>query len=213
MALINGMYIFVQDEKVNHEIESTNHPVEKGIDITDHIKLQPVTLSISGKIVNYNGVKANEILSKILRLQKDGSLISYSGRNVISGLQIQNFQSSHPNTNMGGLDFDMQLKQIRVAQSSYTTANQTLKPKTNSGTQQIQQNKTDNAVYHIVKKGDTVYGLVTNTYKSLGSTIQQVVAWNPKAFSKPTDPKTLQVGAKILIGYKKYGGGIYERQT
>lgn len=205
MALINGMYIFVQDEKVSHEVESTNHPVEKGIDITDHIKLQPFILSISGKIVNYNGINASEILNKILKLQKDGSLISYSGRNAINDLQIQSFQSSHPNTNMGGLDFDMQLKQIRVAQNSYTTTNtnQTLKSKTNSGTQQIQQNKTNNAVYHIVKKGNTIYGLVTNTYKSLGSTIQQVISWNPNAFSKANDPKTLQIGAKILVGYKK----------
>lgn len=75
------------------------------------------------------------------------------------------------------------------------------KSKTNSGTQQTTTGK-NKAVYHTVKKGDTVYNLVNKNYKSLGKTVDWVIKNNPNAFSKKGDPKTLKVGAKLLMGYK-----------
>ena len=41
MALINGIYIHVTDENVTSETEASEHAVEKGADITDHIKVNP----------------------------------------------------------------------------------------------------------------------------------------------------------------------------
>ena len=58
------------------------------------------------------------------------------------------------------------------------------------------------AVYHTVKKGNTVWGLVNNNYKSLGKSVQWVIDNNPKCFSKKGDPTTLIVGSKLLMGYK-----------
>lgn len=120
MALINNLYVFVEDEQVNREITSTTHPVEKGIDLTDSIKNKPFVISLKGKVVDHGNVKAEEILSKIYSLQKKGSLISYSGRNVAKNLQIQSFNSTHPNTIWGGFEFDMELKEVRIAKKAYT---------------------------------------------------------------------------------------------
>lgn len=82
--------------------------------------------------------------------------------------------------------------------SSSSTTNST----SNGGTQQVNEGKSKE-VYHKVKKGDTVYTLVNKNYKSLGKSVKWVIDNNPKAFSRKGDPKTLQKGAKLLMGYKK----------
>ena len=38
MALINGIYVFVEDESLDMNLECTEHPVEEGTEITDHIQ-------------------------------------------------------------------------------------------------------------------------------------------------------------------------------
>lgn len=73
--------------------------------------------------------------------------------------------------------------------------------KTNAGTQQVKTGS-KKAVYHTVKKGDTVWALVNNKYKYLGKSCSWVISNNPKAFSRKGDATTLQIGKKLLMGYK-----------
>lgn len=119
MALLNNLYIHVTDESVDSTVESTTHPTEKGIEISDTIRRKPLTLSLTGMIVDYGDEKAPAILAKVMELQRYGSLINYRGRNVINNLQIQSFNRSHPNTIHGGLSFTMELKEVRIVQTSY----------------------------------------------------------------------------------------------
>ena len=72
---------------------------------------------------------------------------------------------------------------------------------TNAGTQQV-KNGSGSAVYHTAKKGDTVWSLVNNKYKNLGKSVSWVINNNPKAFSRKGDATTLQIGARLLMGYK-----------
>ena len=204
MALINNLYIFVESEDVTRDVESTSHPVEKGVEITDHIQRTPEELSLSGKIVDYENMKASDILDKIQSLKNSGSLITYVGRNALSNLQIQSFSTSHPYTNWGGCDFSMTLKEVRIAKPAYTATKQN-----NGGTQQVSKGENEN-VYHTVKKGDCIWNLVTKQYKSLepkfSSTMKKcewVMEQNQSAFSRKGDFRTLQIGKKILIGYRK----------
>lgn len=207
MALINNIYVHVTDERVSRNIKSTDHPTEKGIDITDNVKRQPVTLSISGKIVDTDTIKSHEALAKLYDLENKGSLITYSGRNILKNMIIQSFNSSHPYSNSGGLDFDMELKEVRIAQNSYV-ANSTdeNKGKTQAeekaGTQQV-TNGDKNAIYHTVVKGDTIWNLVNNNYKELNSTVQWVIENNTDGFGTKGDATTLKVGSKLLMGYRE----------
>lgn len=73
--------------------------------------------------------------------------------------------------------------------------------KTNAGTQQVTTGS-KKAVYHTVKKGDTVWALVNKSYKNLGKTTKWVIDNNPKCFSKKGDATTLKIGSKLLMGYK-----------
>ena len=81
------------------------------------------------------------------------------------------------------------------------TGNKGTSANTNGGTQQVKNGK-GTAVYHKVKKGETVWGLVNNKYKSLGKSCQWVINNNPKAFSRKGDARTLQIGTRLLMGYK-----------
>ena len=69
MALINNNYVFVESESVNCDVESTSHPVEKGVELTDHIRRKPTTISISGKIGDVGNIKAYDILNNIKKLK------------------------------------------------------------------------------------------------------------------------------------------------
>ena len=204
MALINDIYIFVEDESLTRGVRVTEHPTEQGINLTDNVRREPFSLSIKGKGVDYANVKANTVLQKIKQLQQTGSLINYSGRNAVSNAQIISFKTEHPNTIAGGFEFEMEIKEVRIAKQSYQEQKTTdTKSVTEAGMQQIAQGTgTENAVYHTVKAGDTIYNLVTNNYKNLGMTVQEVIDKNPEAFGVKGEPKTLIIGSKLLVGYR-----------
>lgn len=238
-------------------------------------------MSISGKIVDVGKLSAGDIINKIYSLQKKGSLVKYSGRNIVTNVQIQSFSTTHPNNNAGGADFSMTLREVRIAKSSYNSkAKKKQKKKKNSpnlvvgaivvfkggnvyvssdakkpaakrgrstckitiinkrswakhpyhlistdgkmvygwvdksniegvpsngtgantkgGLQQTQQGS-GTKIYHVVKKGDTIWDLVTTTYKEYSLTCKEVIDNNPDAFSRKGDARTLQIGKRLFI--------------
>lgn len=287
MAIINGLYIHVTDESKEREVQGTSHPVEQGIPNTDTVNAKALSISISGKIVDYGTTKASEVISKLEAWHKTGGIIKYQGRNVASSMQIRSFQTSYVNTNSGGADFSMIIEEVRIAKSAYVpkkasttekenaakknpeitvgsivvfrggpvyvssdakkaaatrnrstckvtkistkswsvhqyhlistdggrvygwvdkaniegTESTGTNGKTNAGTQQIKSGS-GSAVYHTVKKGDTVWALCNKKYKYLGKSCSWVISKNPKAFSRKGDATTLQIGKKLLMGYK-----------
>lgn len=154
MAILNGLYIHVTDESMERDVNATSHPVEEGIPTTDTVKPKALTLSLSGKIVDYGTMKASQVLSKLTTWRDAGMLLNYQGRNVASSLQIRNFETSHPNTNSGGADFSMTLVQARIAQSAYV-------PKKTSTTKKEQEAKKNTSAIKVgdkvVFKGGSVY--------------------------------------------------------
>lgn len=197
MATLNGLYIFVADEEMSFGVDVTEHTVESGIEISDHVKRKAVTLSISGEIVGKN---AASVRSKIRQMLQSGVLCSYSGRTVMSNCLITEFSTSHPNTVWGGCEFSMTLKEVRTASTSYK---KTKKDTKKSGTQQVKKNSKTEYVYHTVKKGDCIWNLVAASkapYKKYGMTCNEVMKLNPSAFSRKGDFRTLQIGKKIIVG-------------
>ena len=199
MAKLNGLYIFVVDENMNYGVEVTEHTVETGIEISDHVKRKGVTLSLTGEIVGSN---ASSVLSSIKQMHLNGTLCKYIGRTTLSNCLITEFTTGHPHTIWGGCEFSMTLKEVRTASTSYKkTKNDTKK----SGTQQTTKNSKETFVYHTVKKGDTIWDLVAAPnapYKKYGLTCDDVMKMNPGAFSRSGDFRTLQIGAKLVIGVR-----------
>lgn len=205
MATINNIPIFVETESFSEETEIPQHPTESGYPLTDNIKNKPIGLSLKGAIVNAGSLSADDIIAKITKLRTSGSLITYSGRQAAGNFLIGSFNYDFSKEIWGGASFTMELTEVRIAKSSYNPKKGTGKT-TNGGTQQVQKSKST-AVYYTVKKGDTVWDLVNGAYKSLGKSCDWVIANNPSCFSRKLsngkgDPRTLQIGTKLLVGYK-----------
>lgn len=127
-------------------------------------------------------MKANDILTKLKELHKKGSLVKYSGRNSISNLQIQSFNTSHPYTNAGGADFDMSLKEVRMAKSSYNKSNDTAKK-----TQEKKKESPNLSVGSVVVfKGGSVYvsSDATKPAANRGRSTCKITIINTRSWSK-----------------------------
>lgn len=151
MATINNIYVFVEKEDLSRSSSVPQHPVEKGLPITDNVRSEPRTLSISGKIVNTSKLTASAIIKKLEAIRTGGSLVNYSGRNAAGNFAIKSFDTSHPNTNWGGADFDMELVEVRIAKSAYNAK------KSNQKSAEKANNPTLKAGAKVVFKGGPVY--------------------------------------------------------
>lgn len=203
MALINGMYVFVKDESVNRSVESTTHPVESGIDVSDHVKREPISISLNGEIV---GDDAANKLAKIMDMMNKGTLVTYIGRNRFKNGQILSFNTSHPNTIWGGMSFDMEIKELRVVKSSSNGENDGTSVATNERTSVGMQQTTEGDTtkkkhYHTVKKGDSRWS-ISQQYKANGVTIASLTTdENQKnCLGTPGDWNSLKVGTQIYLG-------------
>lgn len=202
MAYINGIYVFVESEEISYGVEATSHPVEEGIDITDNIKKKARTITLSGEIVEKVGIDILPKKARLLDLHQRGALVTYVGRTVLNNCIIEDISLTNTYDVWGASKCSITLKEIRTAKSAVKDKDGVTK----SGTQQTKKNSSGEWVYHTVKKGDCVWALVAAPnapYKSYGATCAQVMAWNPTAFSRKGDFRTLQIGKRIKVGKRK----------
>lgn len=160
MATINNIYVFVESESLNRSTKIPQHAVEKGLPITDNVREEAKTISLTGKIVDTTTLSAADILTKIEALRTSGSLIKYSGRNVAGNFLIRSFNTTHPNTIYGGASFSMELVEVRIAQSSYTPQKEN----------QSSNTSTDTAKAPVIEVGATVIFKGGNVYVSSDAT-------------------------------------------
>lgn len=112
MPILGDVFInTVYSENISGSAKVTEHPVEVGFDITDHIDAEPEQMTISGVLV---GADASLRLNK-LKNYKKGELLRYSYRNVFQNVVITSFNRVHDADVKGGLKFTMTLKEVRIA--------------------------------------------------------------------------------------------------
>lgn len=138
----------VSSERLYNKALVTEKPVEKGENVVDHTKKQPITIELVGAIV---GDDAGDKLNKLKKLQNEGTLIKYIHRNALSNMFIEDISSVHETKIRNGFEFNIRLKQIRIVQAKEVEikisdpspkANTQVKPETSSGLQQVQENPT-----------------------------------------------------------------------
>lgn len=124
-----------------------------------------------------------------------GALITYTGRNVLKNAQIKSFNTTHSNTIWGGYEFDMEIKQVKIAKPAYQSKPFTATRKS-IGTQQVQKNvPTSQTVYYTVKQGDTAYSVS----KRFNIPITSIVSINSKSDYEHAMNGQLLVGMQIAI--------------
>lgn len=191
MALINDIYVFVSSEDVSREVTASNHPVEEGIDLTDHVRRSPLILSLTGELV---GAGYEDDIAQLEQLQAGGELVEYTGVNVLSSALLTRFTTTHDGTIRGGCQFTAELKEIRIAASPFTAGSG------NSAAQQIEEApvpaaQDPPAKTHTVKSGDTLSGIAKSYYGN-GAAYPQIFNANR---DKLSDPNKIRVGQVLVI--------------
>lgn len=191
MALINDIYVFVENESVRREAQVSQHPVEEGIDLTDHVKRSPIILSLTGAIV---GDGYEDDVLNLDKMQRSGELIEYVGVNLLSDAVITSFATEHTGEIRGGCRFSMEIHEIRIAASPFVSGSG------NVGTQQVEEHTgvsgTASSVRtYEVQSGDTLWHLAEVYY---GSGSQFPVIFNANR-DKLSDPDVIVTGQVLNI--------------
>lgn len=131
MALINDLYVLVTDENISRNTDIPSHPTESGMPLSDFVRKNPIGLSLTGSIVfvpNGRIKEVSDIINKLKYYQNNGSLVTYVGQcGKITNLLIESFNTDYNNKINGGANFDMSLKEVRVAKKAYRSEKTTVK--------------------------------------------------------------------------------------
>lgn len=139
----------VVDENPSNTAEVTNKPVEKGEDISDHMKIKPYTVKLKGSIVNDAPAK----LALLRSYQKESKLLTYTGRNIFKDLVLTSLDTNHSVENAKGFDYSITLQHVRIAKPETFEVNvkdpktkkqdaktaTKVKEKSNAGRKQVQE--------------------------------------------------------------------------
>ncbi len=102
----------VLSDEPTADVEVTEKPVERGQDVSDHVKKKPEVLNISGVVV---GDDAAAKLSKLKEYQRTGKLLTYINRVWYTNVVIESLNTRHGTAVRNGFEFDMTLKLVRIA--------------------------------------------------------------------------------------------------
>lgn len=198
MAILNGMYIFVSEEQIVNSVQVPEHPVEKGLDITDYVHPNSIQLSLTGEIV---GEGVNDIIDSIKKAQQQGDFVVYCGVSIMENAIISDFNIVHTNEISGGCSFTMTIREIRIAGSSYDASTSIAIGSTKSAGRQQVQSGEKQVRYHTVKSGESRWS-ISELYKSHGCTIAYLTTNNnnTSCLKQIGNWYTLKIGAKMMIG-------------
>ncbi|MED5050662.1 LysM peptidoglycan-binding domain-containing protein [Anoxybacillus rupiensis] len=187
MAKLGKYNLFVKSESLQYSVQATSYPVEKGSVLTDHVKPDPETLKID---VFLEGEDYQKKIDQLNSSMYKGEMMNYAGRFIMRNVIIESISPSADKSARNGVMVSISLKQIRIAATPYVQANNPqTKSVTNAGQKQPTPKTQSTAVYHVVKKGDTYWGLS----KKYGTSISQLRSWN-----KYPDTK-IPIGVKLRV--------------
>jgi len=179
MALINNLYIHVTDEQKNWGVQVTEHPVEKGLPITDNVKPNARTLSLSGHIVKTNDTTVKSVISSLEKYHQKGEYVKYVGVETFSNALITDFSIGHTNKIHGGCTFSMQIMEVRIAKAAYVAKGNKVTGKKSQVTKKSTSKK-----YHTVKKGDCLWN-IAKKYYGKGSDWKKIYNANKDLIKNP----------------------------
>lgn len=120
VAILGGIELdVIYSEKPERSVKTTDHPVESGQSLVDHVERQPYILNLTGMC---SGSGAASKIKQLEELMYSGARVSYAHRNTAKNVVIESFNSVHDTEFGNGYSFTMRLKQIRVAKVSPVSA-------------------------------------------------------------------------------------------
>ena len=113
-------------ETITDTNQVTDFPVEDRNNIVDNIDPNPRIISFSGIIV---GEDAERKLNTLRMYQRNGEILSYTGRNIIPNVVIESLSTIHDNTIRSGFKFEISLKEIQTAEIQTTLIDFSIVPR------------------------------------------------------------------------------------
>lgn len=98
-------------EEVSKTADVTDRPVEKGEDISDHMKTKPYSVRLSGTMVNDPEGK----ISTLEKMMSDAELVEYIGKRKLRDMVITSFSTKQNKQVSNGYDWDISLKSVKIA--------------------------------------------------------------------------------------------------
>jgi len=105
----------IQEEQMDVSNQITEHPIEDGAVVADHVQLDPYVLSVDGVLV---GEGAEAAIQKFLDWRgRNGNvhMLYYSGRNTIGRMVLRDLQRTYNASNADGYTFRLTLQRVDVA--------------------------------------------------------------------------------------------------
>ncbi len=112
MYKIGSVEVTITDESISKINEVTYRQVEDG-SISDNVKSEPDSIHLTGVITSRSWEKYNRLSD----YHKNGSVISYHGKNNYTDVVIESFDVDFNAGLKDGFEFEMTLKQIRIART------------------------------------------------------------------------------------------------
>lgn len=177
----------VYSEDRDKQVTTTDHPIESGLSITDHVIKEPVKISLSGVCT---GTDATTRLQKLERYAEEGRRLTYVGRYYATNMLIEGISTTKDVSVSGtAYRFDIDLKQTIIVK--------TAKYKVKSAGKKQAKKKGPSKRTYVTKKGDTLKKIAQKYYghssKSYTTKIYNANKKVLKSISK------VPVGVKIVI--------------
>lgn len=108
----------VISESVKNTAKVTTSPIEDGRNISDHMTVDPVSMSMSGVVV---GIEAEQKRQTLKRWRDDRHRLQYIGRSTLFGYVITGFDETYDAQIGDGFKFSITLQEIKVVKPLINT--------------------------------------------------------------------------------------------
>lgn len=108
----------ITDVGVSESSTSTDHALEDGEQISDHVQSDPITLSLSGTLY---GDHEQKVL-KLREFREKGIVFTFDYMTNYGNVIIVDFNRDYTSSVKDGFNFTMSLKQIKLAKVAKTVA-------------------------------------------------------------------------------------------
>jgi LysM repeat protein len=190
---IAGYEIQVTSESIGKSVSISEHPVEEGFVISDHVQMDVQPFDLRVIIIRPTFERAQKAVDYFEKKMKNGEKVTYhNGKKTYTNLLIESMDISRDSGLSNGYSGSIKLKKVRIAQQAYIPPkeNSQIKKTTNSGRKQTQNKSNTPEKYHTIRSGETYWGIAPK----YGTTWQAIQKLNPGV-----DPKRLQIGQKVRV--------------
>lgn len=140
-------------EEVSKTADVTERPVEKGEDISDHMKTKPYSVRLSGMMVN----DAEGKISSLEMMMVNSELLTYIGKRKLKDMVITSFSTKQNKQIANGYEWDLSLQSVKIARP------QTIKQRVSNPLTKQTDKKVETKVKQITNAGRKQFKTTANS--------------------------------------------------